>query len=82
MPADSVHSATATVPLDREGDRPHPLQIELYRHATPTQKLAAVARLNATLLNLKEASLESQLPHLSSLERRALLRRWWLTARD
>ncbi|MBI5767679.1 MAG: hypothetical protein HZA93_07775 [Verrucomicrobia bacterium] len=82
MPAESVNSAPTPAPLDRERDRPHPLQIELYRRATPTQKLAAVARLNATLLKLKETSLESQFPHLSSVERRALLRHWWLTAHD
>ena len=48
-----AQSADSSVPLDRERDRPHPRQIELYRRATPTQKLAAVARLNATALDLK-----------------------------
>lgn len=75
MPPDSV-------PLDRERDRPHPLQIELYRKATPTQKLAAVARLNAAAIAMKESALRAQHPPLSPEKRRELLRRWWLTARD
>lgn len=81
MPAAPVPSSEP-VPLDRERDRPHPLQIELYRRASATEKLAAVARLNATALKLKEASLAAKFPRLSPAERHALLRRWWLTARD
>ena len=80
-------SASHTLPdsapvADREHDRPHPLQLELYRKATPTQKLATVARLNATMLMLKEASLQSRFSNLSAAERRQSLRRWWLAARD
>jgi hypothetical protein len=70
------------VKLDREQDRPHPLQVALYRQATPTQKLAVVARLNATAIALKEAALRSQFPDMPPETRRAITRRWWLTAHD
>ena len=73
---------TDSVPLDRERDRPHPLQIERYRRATPTQKLAEVARLNAMAIAIKESSLSGRHPELSQEKRKQLLRRWWLTARD
>ena len=75
MPADSV-------PLDREGDRPHPLQIELYKKSTPTQKLAVVARLNMTAIALRDSVLQRDYPAMSAPERAALLRRWWLTAQS
>lgn len=68
--------------LDREKDRPHPLQIELYRAASPTKKLAAVARLNATAIKLKESALRARYPELSVAKRHEMLRRWWLTSRD
>lgn len=55
---------------------------ELYRSATPTQKLAIVGRLNATLIGLKEADLRSRFPAISQSETRARIRHWWLTARD
>jgi hypothetical protein len=73
---------TAPRTADPERDRPHPLQIELYRRATPTQKLAVVARLNATAIALKEAALKASAPEMPPGKRRELLRRWWLTARD
>jgi hypothetical protein len=78
----STFNSAPSVALDRERDRPHPLQIELYRRATPTQKLAVVARLNATALALKEATLLSRCPDMPATERREALRRWWLGARD
>jgi hypothetical protein len=81
MPDRAINSVTAK-PLDRERDRPHPLQIDLYRRATPTQKLAAIARLNATAIAIKEADLESRCPDVPAAERRAVLRQWWLAARD
>lgn len=81
MPA-SLSKTDSNTTLDRERDRPHPLQIELYRRATPTQKLAVVARLNATTLALKEASLQARRPNMPAAERREMLRRWWLSARD
>jgi hypothetical protein len=59
-----------------------PKLLELYRRATPTQKLAVTARLNATLIGLKEADIRARLPNLSREDQRAMLRRWWLTARD
>jgi hypothetical protein len=59
-----------------------PILLELYRKATPTQKLAVVARLNATLIALKEADIRARRPDLSRKEQQALLRQWWLTARD
>jgi hypothetical protein len=68
--------------LDREQDRPHPLQVALYRRATPTQKLAAVARLNATAIAMKDSALKSRCPDMPLETRRAVTRRWWLTARD
>ncbi|MBI4624849.1 MAG: hypothetical protein HY736_16740 [Verrucomicrobia bacterium] len=55
---------------------------DLYRAATPTQKLAAVARLNATLIGLKEAELKARLPALAPEQTHALLRSWWLSAHD
>jgi hypothetical protein len=77
-----ANTSAASETLDRERDRPHPLQIELYRRATPTQKLAVVARLNATAIALKEASLLARWPDTPAAERREALRRWWLGARD
>lgn len=55
---------------------------DLYRHATPTQKLAVVARLNATLIELKSADLQARFPAMQPAKRRDLLRQWWLGARD
>jgi len=49
----------------------------LYRAASPTEKLAVVARLNGTLAALKEAALRAAHPAWSAEERRAALRRWW-----
>jgi hypothetical protein len=74
--------ASNDVPLDRERDRPHPLQIELYRRATPTQKLAIVARMNAMALAMKDSSLRTRFPTLTEAERRTRVRHWWLTSRD
>ncbi|MBM3854176.1 MAG: hypothetical protein FJ399_13635 [Verrucomicrobia bacterium] len=54
----------------------------LYRAASPTEKLAVVARINASLTAIKEAAVASQHPEWSPAERRAAVRRWWLTARD
>ena len=59
-----------------------PRLLELYRRATPSQKLAVVARLNATLIELKAADLRARQPGLSDDRRREMLRRWWLTASD
>lgn len=56
--------------------------VALYRAASPEKKLAAVHRLNRTLQGLKEAELATRRPELSEGERRAELRRWWLSARD
>jgi hypothetical protein len=60
----------------------HPIQLELYRQASPEQKLRTVARLNAALIALKEAQLKTDFPDETPEERRKSLRRWWLTARD
>lgn len=54
----------------------------LYRKATPTQKLAVVARLNATLIEIKSADLQARFPAMPPAKRRDLLRHWWLSARD
>jgi hypothetical protein len=64
---------------------PEPLDPKLcalYRAATPERKLAVVARLNATLIGLKEADLRTRFPAQSTAERRTMLRRWWFAARD
>lgn len=55
---------------------------ELYRRATPTEKLAAVHRLNSALIALKSAHLESEHPEWSPTERKTALRRWWFSSRD
>lgn len=54
----------------------------LYRAASPTEKLAVVAHINASLTAIKEAAVTKQHPEWSPAERRAAVRRWWLTARD
>ncbi len=54
----------------------------LYRAANPTEKLAVVARINASLTALKEAAVARQHPDWSQAQRRASVRRWWLEARD
>ena len=59
-----------------------PRMRDLYRNATPTQKLMIVARLNSTLIDLKDAKLQAQFPAMPEKERRVLLRRWWFGARD
>jgi len=59
-----------------------PRLLECYRHATPGAKLAVVARLNETLITLKEAALRAAHPDLPVEKRRELLRRWWLGASD
>lgn len=55
---------------------------DVYRRATPSQKLAVVARLNATLLELKAAAVRARFPAMPPGEQRALVRHWWLTAHD
>jgi hypothetical protein len=70
-----THLRPAAEPLD-------PRLRDLYRSASPTQKLAAVARINATLSALKDAALAQAHPDWPAERRRAAVRRWWLTARD
>lgn len=53
-------------------------QHDAYRRASPSQKLAVVARLNAALLGLKEADLKARYPAATAEELRGRLRRWWL----
>ena len=53
---------------------------DLYRSATPTQKLAIVARLNATLIGLKEADLRACSVVRAPNEQRKLLRSWCRSA--
>ena len=55
---------------------------DLYRAATPTEKLTVVVRLNTTLIELKSAALRSKFPAMPPAKRSGLLRRWWLTTRD
>jgi hypothetical protein len=55
---------------------------DLYRAATPTEKLTVVVRLNATLIELKSAALQAKFPSMPPAKRGELLRRWWLTTRD
>ncbi len=59
-----------------------PRLLECYRHATPSAKLAVVARLNESLIMLKDAALRAAQPELLPEKRRELLRRWWLGASD
>ncbi len=54
----------------------------LYRSASPTEKLATVARINASLTAIKEAAVARQHPEWSLVQRRTAVRLWWLTARD
>lgn len=56
--------------------------LNLYRRATPAEKLALIGRINASLLALKAAQVVSRRPALSSADRAAAVRRWWLGARD
>ena len=55
---------------------------DLYRAATPTEKLKVVVRLNTTLIELKSAALRAKFPAMPPAKRGELLRRWWLTTRD
>jgi hypothetical protein len=73
--AKPASSPPAVEPLD-------PRLRDLYRSATPTQKLAIVARLNAALIALKEANLRTSSVVCTPDERKRLLRSWWLGARD
>jgi hypothetical protein len=59
-----------------------PHLLALYRAAAPAAKLAAVARLNAGLIGLKEAHLAASHPAWTVDQRRVELRRWWFSARD
>ena len=59
-----------------------PRLVALYRAATPTAKLAVVARINAALTAIKEADVAQRHPDWSAAQRRASVRRWWLSARD
>lgn len=59
-----------------------PCLLALYRAATPAAKLAAVTRLNATLIGLKEAQLAATRPDWTPEQRRTELRRWWMSSRD
>lgn len=54
----------------------------LYRAASPTEKLATVARINASLTAIKEAAVAQQHPDWTPEQRRRSVRRWWLSARD
>jgi len=54
----------------------------LYRAASPTEKLAAVARINLSLTAIKEAAVARQHPDWSPVQRRTAVRRWWLSAKD
>jgi hypothetical protein len=52
--------------------------IALYRTATPEEKLAVVARLNAGLQALKAAEIAASHPEWNADRRRTELRTWWL----
>ena len=54
----------------------------LYRAASPTEKLAAVARINLSLTAIKEAAVARQHPEWSPVQRRSAVRRWWLSSHD
>lgn len=79
----SVADAIAVARPDLRPENPLDARlVALYRAASPEKKLAAVHRLNRTLQGLKEAELAARRPELLESERRAELRRWWLSARD
>jgi len=59
-----------------------PRQVALYRAASPTEKLAVVARINASLTAIKESAVAQQHPEWTVEQRRACVRRWWFSARD
>jgi hypothetical protein len=69
-------------PSPRAFDAIDPRLADIYRGATPSQKLAVVSRLNATLIGLKEADLFARHPAATGEQRRRMLRHWWLTASD
>eukprot|EP01041_Mallomonas_annulata_P040321 gene40321-64193_t len=48
---------------------------DLYRAATPTEKLKVVVRLNTTLIELKSAALQAKYPAMPPAKRSELLRR-------
>ena len=74
------HPLVASQPREEAGLDPR--LRDLYRAATPTQKLAVVARINATLIGLKEAELLARYAEMTPENRRERLRRWWLGAPD
>ncbi|MBI2517860.1 MAG: hypothetical protein HYV95_13230 [Opitutae bacterium] len=78
---DFSHPMTVTprLPVEEPLD---PQLLARYRVATPEAKLAVVARLNATLIGLKEAQLAATCGELSLPARRLKLRNWWLGTRD
>lgn len=79
----SHHRGVETRSLTRREPEPIDGRLrELYRAASPTEKLAAVARLNATLTAVKEAAVARQHPDWSPAQRRGWVQRWWLSARD
>ena len=45
-------------------------------------RIGRTARMNATAIAIKNLALKSRFPDMSPETRRALTRRWWLTARD
>lgn len=75
-------SVSPTEPLPPPRDTAEARLRALYRLASPTEKLAVIARLNASLTAIKEAALRQQHPEWSPRQRHAALRRWWLSARD
>jgi hypothetical protein len=83
----ALHPAQGRGKLDRamairfEIERLDPRLAEVYRKAAPEQKLAAVARLNGTLIDLKRAYLRSTRPDLNPAQLQAELRQWWFSAR-
>lgn len=78
---DSRNPTTASPRLP--GEEPlDPQLLAQYRVATPEAKLAVVARLNATLIGLKDAQLAATCGELPLPARRLKLRHWWLAARD
>jgi hypothetical protein len=70
--------AGARQPPDTIDERVRPW----YRSASPTEKLAAVARINAALTAIKETAVARQHPEWALVPRRTAIRLWRLTARD
>lgn len=80
--AGTAYSSSMRNSPTTRSERLNPQLVELYRRAEPAQKLAVVARINASLQAIKRAQLQMSNPGLSATEQQRQLRRWWFSSRD